>query len=127
MQDLLRNQVLAAVDEDYYIDLSHVIFQYNRQLVRNLLDHLFENYVKIDDQLLETNREFCMESPDLSKPIDVYFRKQEKCTKIATDGDVPIGEAYMVLKLQLHLAKTGMVNSVYTKWKKIQPPIARGR
>ena len=115
MQDLLRNQVLAAVDEDYYIDLSHVIFQYNRQLVRNLLDHLFENYVKIDDQLLETNREFCMESPDLSKPIDVYFRKQEKCTKIATDGDVPIGEAYMVLKLQLHLAKTGMVNSAYTK------------
>ena len=118
MQDLLRNQVLAAVDEDYYIDLSHVIFQYNRQLVRNLLDHLFENYVKIDDQLLETNREFCMESPDLSKPIDVYFRKQEKCTKIATDGDVPIGEAYMVLKLQLHLAKTGMVNSAYTKKKK---------
>ena len=34
------------------------------------------------------------------------------------DDNVPISEADMVLQIQLHLGKTGMVNSAYTKWKK---------
>ena len=100
------------------MELLHAIFQYNRVLVCDLLDRLFNNYKNIDDQLFETNRELYTEATDPSKPIDIYFFKREKCTKIAADGDVPIGEADMVLQLQFHLAKTGMVNSAYTKWKK---------
>ena len=53
------------------MEVSHTIFQYNRVSVRNLLDHLFENYAKIDDQIIETNRELYTEATDLSKPIDV--------------------------------------------------------
>jgi hypothetical protein len=118
MQDLLRNQVLEAVDPEYYMELEHSIFKYDKVTVNELLTHIFDNYAKIDDQLLETNRERYSEAPDLSKPIDVYFRKQEKCQKIAADGGVPISETDMVLQLQLHVVKTGMVNSAYTKWKK---------
>ena len=76
MQDLLRNQVLVAVDEEYYMELSHAIFQYDRVLVCNLLYHMFKNHAKIDDQILETERELYMEAPDLSKTIDVCFRKK---------------------------------------------------
>ena len=100
MQDILCNQVLAAVDEKYYMELSHAIFHYDRVSVCDLLDHLFENYAKIDDQLLKTNRELYTEAPDLSKLINVYFRKQKKCTQIAADNDVPISKAYMVLQFQ---------------------------
>ena len=47
--------------------------------------------------------------------VVVFFRKQEKCQKIAANGGVSISETDMVLQLQLHIVKTGMVNSAYTK------------
>ena len=78
MQDFLRNQILAAIDQEYYMELLHAIFQYNRVSVRDILDNLFENYAKIDAQLIKTNIELYTEAPELSKPIDVYFYKQEK-------------------------------------------------
>ena len=82
MQNLLRNQVLEAIEPDYYMEVEHSIFQYNQVSVMKLLAYLFENYAKIDNQLLKNNKELYAEAPDLSKPIDVYFRKQEKCQKL---------------------------------------------
>jgi hypothetical protein len=99
MQNLLRNQVLEAVDPEYYMELEHSIFQYDQVSVMELLTHLFKNYAKIGDQLLENNKELYAEAPDLSKPIDVYFRKQEKCQKLSADGGNPISEVDMVLQL----------------------------
>ena len=54
----------------------------------------------------------------MSKPIDVYFRKQERCMKISTNDGVPISKGEMVHKLQIHMGQTGMINSAYTKWKR---------
>ena len=127
MQDLYWNQVLASVVDKYYMELLYAIFQYDRVSVCNLLDHLFDNYAKIDYQLLKTNRELYTEAPDLSKLINIYFRKQEKYMQMAVENYVPIREAYMVLQFQMHLAKKGMVNSDYKKWKTSQPPVTRGR
>ena len=50
MQDLLRNQVLEAVDPEYYMELEHSIFKYDKVTVNELLTHLFDNYAKIDDR-----------------------------------------------------------------------------
>ena len=82
MQDLLWNQVLEAVDPEYYMELEHSIFKYDKVTVNELLTHLFHNYAQIDDTLLDSNKERYADSPDLSKPIDVYFRKQEKLSLI---------------------------------------------
>ena len=117
VEELLRNLVLDSVDEEYYMELKHSIFGYDRVTVAELLDHLFANYAKIDDNTLQANKDRFAEPPDLSKPIDVYFHKQEKCQQLAADGEVPIGEPDMVLQLQLHIGSTGMVNSAYTKWR----------
>ena len=46
MQNLLRNQVLEAVDPEYYMELEHSIFQYDQVSVMELLTHLFKNYAK---------------------------------------------------------------------------------
>ena len=99
------------------MELKHSIFQYDQVSAMELLNHLFKNYAKINNQLLENNKELYAEAPDLFKPIDVYFRKQEKCQKLSANGGNPISEVDMVLQLQLHIVKTGMVNSAYTKWK----------
>lgn len=116
--NLLRNQLLAAVDEEYYMELYDDVFRYDRVEPAAFLDHILTCYAELDDELVEKNKKEFEEPPDMSKPIDVYFRKQERCMKIAADGSVPISEGEMVQKLQIHMGQSGMINSAYTKWKR---------
>ena len=51
-------------------------------------------------------------------PLDIYFKKQEACQKLAADGEVPISEADMVLQLQDQVGSTCMINTKYATWKK---------
>ena len=116
--NLLRNQLLEAVDEEYYMELYDNIFRYDRVDPADFLAHILKYYAVIDDDVLESNTKEFEEPPDMSLPIDIYYRKQERCRQLATDGTVPISEADMVLKLQIHMGKSGMVNGAYTKWKR---------
>ena len=122
MKELLRNLILEAVDPAYYAELEHRIYQYDHVEPRDLLHHLVKHYAKIDDQMIEDNYASFTEAPDLTEPIDVYFRKQERCQRLASDGGVPISEASLVQQLQLHIGKTGLVNTSYTKWKEKPKP-----
>ena len=115
--NLLRNQLLEAIDEDYYMELYDNIYRYDRIKPAEFLDHILKYYAVIDDEVLEHNKTQFDEAPDMSLPIDIYYRKQERCKQLASDGNVPISEADLVLKLQVHMGKSGMVNSAYTKWK----------
>ena len=116
--NLLRNQLLEAVDEEYYMELYDDVFRYDRVSPSEFLDHILTCYAELDDETLEKNKKEFDEPPDMSKPIDVYYRKQERCMKLATDGAVPINESEMVQKLQIHMGQTGIINSAYTKWKR---------
>lgn len=116
--NLLRNQLLEAIDEDYYMELYDNIYRYDRIKPAEFLDHILKYYAVIDDEVLEHNKTQFDEAPDMSLPIDIYYRKQERCKQLASDGNVPISEADLVLKLQVHMGKSGMVNSAYTKWKR---------
>ena len=88
------------------------------QSCRRKLEQVFTNYARIDDTLILKNRKEFEEAPDLLLPLDVYFKKQEDCQKLAADGEVPISETDMVLKLQTHVGSTGMINAKYATWKK---------
>ena len=99
MEELLHNLVLDAINDEYYMELKHSIFRYDCVVVINLIDHLFTNYKKIDDLTLQANKLTFAKPPNLSKPIDAYFHKQEKYQQLAANGVVPIGEPDMVLQL----------------------------
>ena len=73
MQNLICNQVIDAVDPEYYMELKHFIFQYDQVSVMELLTHLFKNYTKFDGQLLKNNKELYAKAPDLSKSIDIHL------------------------------------------------------
>ena len=118
MEELLRNQILDAFEEEFYMELHERVYGYDRVTPKQLLEHIFENYAKIDDALLLDNRRTFEEAPDMSRPIDVYFCKQERCQEIADDGNIPITDAEMTLMLQQHMGATGLVGSAYTKWRK---------
>ena len=59
------------------MELRQGVLQYDGVSTSELLEHIFTNYARIDESLLIKNkREF--EAPlDLSRLIDVYFKKQE--------------------------------------------------
>ena len=116
--NLLRNQLLQAIDEEYYAELYDPIFRYETVRPNDFLAHILNNYAEIDDEVLEQNKKEFQEPPDLSLPIDVYYRKQERCKQLAADGGVPISEPDLVLQLQIHMGQTGQINSSYTKWKR---------
>ena len=68
--------------------------------------------------LILKNRKEFEEAPDFLLPLDIYFKKQEDCQKLAADGEVPISEADMVLQLQDQVGSTCMINTKYATWKK---------
>ena len=74
--------------------------------------------MNIDDTLLIKNKREFEEPPDLSRPIDVYFKNQEECQSLSADGEIPISEAEMVIQVHTHLGATGLINNKYLVWKK---------
>ena len=75
-----------------------------------ILEHVFTNYVRIDDTLIIKNRKEFEEALDFSLSLDVNFNKQEDCQNFAADREVPISEADMVLQLQTHVGSMGKIN-----------------
>ena len=53
------------------------MLQYDGVSTLELLEHIFSNYVRIDDALIIKNKREFEAPPDLSRPIDVYLRKKE--------------------------------------------------
>ena len=43
--------------------------------------------------------------------MDMYFKKEEECQRLAADGEIPISEAEMGMQVQTHLGATGLVNT----------------
>ena len=76
VEELLKNQLLKAVKEEYYIELLQGMLQYDGVSTSELHKHIFTYYAKIDDTLLIKNKWEFEAPPDLSRPIDVYFKKR---------------------------------------------------
>ena len=53
------------------------VLQYDSVSTSELPEHTFSNYARIDNALLIKNKREFEVPPDLSRPIDIYFQKQE--------------------------------------------------
>ena len=60
------------------MELRQGVLQYDGVSASELLEHIFTNYVRIDEAHLVKNKREFEAPPDLSRPIDVYFKKQEE-------------------------------------------------
>ena len=56
VKELLKNQLLKAVSEEYYMELRQGVIQYNGVSTSELLEHIFSNYARIDDALIIKNK-----------------------------------------------------------------------
>ena len=91
VEEILKNQLLKAVSKEYIMELHQGVLQYNGVTTSELLEHIFSNYARIDDALIIKNKRELEAPPNLSRPIDVHFCKQEECQRLAADGEIPRG------------------------------------
>ena len=73
--ELLKNQFLEAVSEDYYLELNAGVLRYDGSTVYDLLTHVFTNYSKLDDHLVISNKNKFEEAPDFNHQIDTYYKR----------------------------------------------------
>ena len=99
--------------------LRQGVLRFDSVKLLDLIDHVFKNYAKINDLLVIKNKKEFEEPPDLTRPIDVYFMKQEEFQKLAADSKVTISKAEIVLQMQTLLSATVMIISKYLMWKKM--------
>ena len=56
VEEMLKNQLLKEVSEEYYMELRQYVLQYDGVSTSELLEHIFTNYARIDDALLIKKR-----------------------------------------------------------------------
>ena len=115
--DLLKNQLLDVVEDKYLQELWGRYIEYDDRTVLEFLDHLFANYAKLDDPVINRTMERFNDPPDMDLPIDAYFRKQEECQEIAEGLDIKITDEMMAQKLTTHMGKKGLIGSSNYKFK----------
>ena len=103
VRELLKNQFIEAVDEDYILELKQGIQEWNGRTLLDLLTHVRSNYATMDDIVYNSITKSFAEPPDMDLPIDKYFTKQEECRLLASNSDNPITDATMVLQLTTHI------------------------
>ena len=122
VEELLKNQLIEAIDEDYILELREGRSGYSGRTLLEILKHLRAEYAAMDDVVYKELMARFREPPDMDVPIDKYFRKQEECQLISQDSDDPITEKGMVIQLTTHLSETGLINKQVTKFKKQTEP-----
>ena len=74
----MRNLILAAWPDEYYVKLKDTAFEYDNVEPKDLLDHILTNYATMDESEIEDARQSIYESPDFNSPIYVYYKRQEE-------------------------------------------------
>ena len=83
VEELLKNQFIDCIDESFIMELRQGIREYDGVTLRDILLHVFANYGRMDDHLVNKNMDKWREPPGMDLPIDVYFAKQEECQRLA--------------------------------------------
>jgi len=119
MGNLLKNQLIAAVDEGFILELKKGISGYNSCTLLEILAHLRKNYAVMDDAVYNELMTRFREPPNFDEPIDIYFQKQHKCKLLSQDSIDPITDGGLVIQLTTHMSASGLINSSVTKFKNL--------
>eukprot|EP00957_Ditylum_brightwellii_P050444 3825427-Ditylum_brightwellii.AAC.1 len=85
MDDVLKKQMLEAVDNVYIHKLCHKYSVYLGVMMRDAIDYFMERYGQIKPVNLVANGGEYNKSMDISQPIDAYFAQIDDCIQYASD------------------------------------------
>ena len=103
----MRNLILAAWPDEYYVELKYTTFEYDNVDPKDLLDHILTNYATMDESEIEDARQSIYKSPNFNYPINVYYKRQEELQEILSDAKVDIPNSELIRSFSKHIAATG--------------------
>jgi hypothetical protein len=78
--NLIKSQLIDSVEECYIRELHQGDYiEYGDHSLLNILQHINDNYAKMDAHILKANLNFFDEESQMNNPTDNYFIKQEQC------------------------------------------------
>ncbi len=77
MEYLMSQQLRDAIDEEYYIKLEDLIFEYTRVKAMDILTHILDNYAIVNNQVINANMLAFDKAPDFALLINVYFKNKK--------------------------------------------------
>ena len=104
-EELLKGQLIEYINKNFILELKKDMMDYDGVTLIELLKHLRDEYAPQDVNFLEKVLSEFEELPDLTKPIDTHFAKQERCQRLLADSKDPIEERTMMRKATQHLDK----------------------
>ena len=117
MEALLKNQLIAAIDEGFILELKKGLSGYSGVTLLEIITHLKTNYAVMDDGIYNNLMARFREPPDLDQPIDIYFQKQHECKLLSQDSVDPITDGGLIIQLTTHMSASGLINKSVTKFK----------
>ena len=123
VQDLLKRQILDAVDAMYLDDLNDENVGFATVTCRQILSHLRMHYGSItpdelDDNLVELDRQW--QPP---APLEALFQQIKQCRCIAVEGHDPITDKTAVRAALKNVEATGLFSEACRDWRK--KPVAQ--
>eukprot|EP00957_Ditylum_brightwellii_P083508 6348584-Ditylum_brightwellii.AAC.1 len=88
----LKNQLLGAFDNDYFLSMCDQATGYEGNTVLQLLQHLHENYVQLTSTQLTANSDELRADFDPTTCIKKYITRIEICMDIAANGGAPYSQ-----------------------------------
>jgi len=118
VEQALKKQMLAAVDETYLLPLQDDVFGFAQTTARAMLAHLTTTYGDLTPDQLETNREKLAADWNPDNPIETLWERVLECQRIATAGDDAISDSTVVRTLLKLLEDTGLFADAVRDWRK---------
>jgi hypothetical protein len=113
----LRQQLIAAVQDDYISGLCHPVVGYGKTTCLQLLTHLWTHFGKITADELEKNRVGMRMPWDPSTSIKSVFTKLTKGRLFAEAGNDPITETTAIRDGYFVLLNSGVFSEDCRRWR----------
>jgi len=114
----LKSQLIATVDEMYIKALRNRVTGYAQVTTRQLLQHLFDTYGRLNPQDLKLNTDRMNVPYDIHSPIENLFEQIEDAVYIASTAHAPFNDNQIVNTAYTLIADTNSVEQSCREWRR---------
>ena len=116
VEQILKQQLLAAVKDEYVCSLQDALYGYANVTVRAILVHLETNYGQLDQDALTANLAALEEPWEPVESMEKIWQQATYAQGVATQGGDPITEATLVRIYRDKFKNTGVFPLDLREW-----------
>ena len=103
----IKNQLFAAIDNTYLQGIKDPTTEFHNITVLHMLDYLYDNYGKINEDSKSENIEKMKGPYDVTTPIEVFFQRIQDCIDFASAARIMLTTQQILNSAFLTVQQTG--------------------